>query len=558
MQDEQTFQHDDQSVTPAGIWGCDGSFKNILALSDMGNAELLTQLLKGKMCYEESQEQWRVYTEGFWQKSKGNALMEQAKNIVQLVKIEADALPDRLLIDKGNGKEEFIDNPLKSRALDFVKYSASAHGLRNMIAVAKSTPALNVKLSHFDANPYLLNVQNGTVNLRTGTLQDHNPADYLTVISPTTYDPSATCPLWLEFLRYILNDEPAMEEYFQRMMGYGITADTSEECFFFLKGLGANGKTTFLNTVKRVVGDGYAQSPDFEIFTDSKPSSLQMLAQLTTCVVVFTGEPEDQGPRLTLHTARLKKICGSDELTANPKYKDAFQFKPKFKLYMMSNYDLNVGDAMDYGFWRKLRFIKMVRQFKPGTEIKGYGERFLPEYSGILNWLVEGAKKWYADHVLHQQGHPEIDALKTPQSVWDATKEQQGLSNPLAEFIDDCLVIHDPRTRNRDTATKRSDVYKAYVQWAKASDIQHPIGNRHFYTLMERLGYECQNGGDRAYYGITLKGDVQRLLNTKKAAQYAYAQSQVWSETREALKAQTAAIRDEHLSPYDSESPPRG
>src|SRR6266446_9787178 len=141
MQDAMNV-HDEETIMPVGIWGQGyGSFTNILALSDMGNAELLIQLLKGRMCYEESQEQWRVYDDGFWQRSKGNALMEQAKNIVQLIKSEADALPDRLLIDKGNGKEGFIENPLKSKALDFVKYSASAHGLRNMIAVAKSTPA---------------------------------------------------------------------------------------------------------------------------------------------------------------------------------------------------------------------------------------------------------------------------------------------------------------------------------------------------------------------------------------------------------------------------------
>jgi len=247
-----------------------------------------------------------------------------------------------------------------------------------------------------------------------------------------------------------------------------------------------------------------------------------------------------------------------EKAAESAKYKDAFQFKPKFKLYMMSNYDLNVGDALDYGFWRKLRFIKMVRQFKPGTEIKGYGERFVPEYSGILNWLVEGARKWYADHVLHQQGHPEIDALQTPQAVWDATREQQGLCNPLAEFIDDCLVVHDPRTHERHTATKRADVYKAYVQWAKAADMQYPLGNTHFYRLMERLGFEQEHGGDRAFYGVTLKGDVLRHLHTAKAAQVIYERGQAWSERWNTLKAETAAIRDQHMPTDEDDTAPQG
>ena len=139
----------------------------------------------------------------------------------------------------------------------FCTASNSDHGLRAMLAIARSEPGIPVAPSQLDGDPWLFNVQNGTINLRTGKLQDHRREDYITKLAPVTFNASADCPVWCKFLKVVLADVE-LRAFVRRLVGYCLTGSTQEHVLPFLYGIGSNGKSTFLNVVLALLGVDYA------------------------------------------------------------------------------------------------------------------------------------------------------------------------------------------------------------------------------------------------------------------------------------------------------------
>src|SRR5205807_1701910 len=129
-------------------------------------------------------------------------------------------------------------------------------GVRNMVAMAKSD--LPIGLEELDTDPWLFNVENGTIDLRTGEIREHRREDFITKLAPVTFDPAAECPLWEQFLRTIFEGNEELIGYMRRLVGYCLTGVTEEHILPFLHGTGANGKSTFCETLLKLMGPDYA------------------------------------------------------------------------------------------------------------------------------------------------------------------------------------------------------------------------------------------------------------------------------------------------------------
>ena len=225
--------------------------------------------------------------------------------------------------------------------------------LRAMVNLAKTEPSIPVKQSMLDADPWLLNCQNGTIDLRTGKLLAHHRSNLCTKEVPIAFDSDAKCPTWIAFLGRVMADNRALVRFLQRAVGYALTGMTSEQVLFFLYGTGANGKSTFIETCRNLVGD-YAQQADFDTFMPKeKGHPRNDLARLAGARFVAAVEAA-QGRQLAENV--IKQATGCDVITARFLYHESFEYSPQYKLFLVANHK-PVIVGTDEAIWRRIRLI---------------------------------------------------------------------------------------------------------------------------------------------------------------------------------------------------------
>jgi hypothetical protein len=143
--------------------------------------------------------------------------------------------------------------------------SESAHHRNAMISMTRGETEVLADSSLFDKHPMLLNVQNGTLDLETGNLRDFDRDDFLTKRAKVSFDPFADCPKFDEFLNFIFDGDKDTIHFLLKALGYTLTGDIGEQCFFICHGLGANGKTTLIEILMKMLG------PDFATLPSSQP-----------------------------------------------------------------------------------------------------------------------------------------------------------------------------------------------------------------------------------------------------------------------------------------------
>jgi len=215
----------------------DSETRKDFATTDYGNAERLVDSYSDRFRYCGGK--WLVYDRTRWSEDRTNEITEAAKATVRDFKQHA------------RSKQEDA----------WAWRSENAARLSAMVRLASSDPALAIAPEQLDAQPHLLNLQNGTYNLDTKELQKHAPNDQLTKRAGVMYDPTAQCPRWNNFLNEVSEHDEALIGYVKRALGYSLLANTNEQCLFIAVGGGSNGKTTLLETIAGVLGD-YAINSD--------------------------------------------------------------------------------------------------------------------------------------------------------------------------------------------------------------------------------------------------------------------------------------------------------
>jgi putative DNA primase/helicase len=222
-----------------------------------------------------------------------------------------------------------------------------------MVKLAASELDFQVQPSRLDADPWLLNVANGTLDLRTGKLRSHRRSDLITRLAPVRWNPAADCPRWKAFLDEIFDEDVALIEYVQRAAGYSLTGDTSERVLLILHGEGANGKTTFLETLTAALAD-YAACTPTETLLAKRPDAIPNdVARLKGARFVTASEA---GEGVQLAEARVKELTGRDRVPARFLHREWFEFCPEFKLWLATNHK-PVIRGTDKAIWDRIRLV---------------------------------------------------------------------------------------------------------------------------------------------------------------------------------------------------------
>jgi putative DNA primase/helicase len=352
-----------------------------------------------------------------------------------------------------------------------------SHGFKsNWKQEIKGFPSIHMPLASFDADPFLLNCRNGTLDLRTGAVRPPRRDDYLTRILDIDYDPEAEAPRWESFLRRIFAGNETLIGYMRRVIGYTLTGDTSEQCLFLFYGPGANGKSVLVDVASAVLGD-FAQASPMQTFT-AKPNdngASNDLARMRGARLVTASET-NQGVRM--NEALIKKVTGQDKITARFLFSEFFDYLPQFKLWLAMNHKPIIRGTDD-GIWRRLRLIPFSVIIPEEERDKHLADKLKVELSGILAWAVGGCLDW------------QKNGMQTPPEVLNATDEYRSSQDVIGAFIEDACIIGE------DYSVKASVLYREYKKWAEGAS-EHPATQTAFGLELGSRGFgkEHTRAGD--------------------------------------------------------------
>ena len=371
----------------------------------------------------------------------------------------------------------------ESRALQrHAEWSSTETRLSAMCKLGWSQPGMSVKASLLDADPNLLGVRNGIVDLGSGTLLKPGPEILVTKRAAVDFEPNAQCPAFDRFLKDI-QPNADMQRLLQQVCGLIITGEVLEQRLFFLYGLGANGKSTHIETVAWILGD-YACRIQTETLMRHHRSPQGHDADLAVLKGRRLAYCNEVGEGQRLDPSRTKDLTGGDTISARIPYgREAMTFSPSHTLIMIGNHQPEITD-MTHGMWRRLVLIGFDQQIPESQRDPYLLNKLKQEGSGILNWMLKGL----ADYQTH--------GLALPQTVRSATDSYRDEQDLLGQWLDDCCTV---RTGAKES---KSEAYGSYQSWA-AQRGHRPLTQKRLTQQLKERGHK-QDSGKRHYLGIEL------------------------------------------------------
>lgn len=309
-----------------------------------------------------------------------------------------------------------------------------------MVELAQSEPGIAVHHTALDSAPWLLNCRNGTIDLKTGTPHPHDRAQLLTKQIDVDYDPAAPAPRWARFIERITDGDPELATYMQRAAGYTLTGDVSEQCLFFCYGNGANGKSTYVETLAALLGNFWLKAPT-EMLMQQRSGGGGVpndVARLPGARMVVAAEVSEGG---RIDEAKVKDLTGGDTLIARFMRAEFFEFRPVFKLWLYGNHKPQIRGT-DNGIWRRIRLIPFTATIPEAERDPALAEKLRVELAGILAWAVRGCLAWQAE------------GLTAPVAVKAATDTYRAEMDAIGAFLlDSCTIA--PRL-----SASAGDLYK--------------------------------------------------------------------------------------------------
>ncbi len=437
-------------------------------LTDLGNAKRIVARHGHNLRYVKTWGCWLVWDGARWRRDDTGGVVRRAKDTVTNIYGEAAGQQDEGL------RKELARHATRSE---------SEPRISAMITLAESEPGIAITPDQLDAHPWLLNCTNGALDLRTGTLRAHRREDLITKSVAAAYDVEATCPTFARFVDRIFAENGEVIGFVQKAIGYSLTGDTREQALFVNYGGGSNGKTTLLRTVTDLLDD-YARWTPTETFLMRRGQTIPNdIAALKGAR--FVASVEAEGGRRLAETL-VKQLTGGDKIAARYLYSEFFEFIPAFKLWIAVNHKPVIRETT-HALWRRIRLIPFTVEIPDHEQDKELPDKLRAEFAGILAWAVQGCLRW------------QREGLGPPATVRQATQEYRTEMDTLGAFLEARCVV-EPGAEG-----PASELYTAYVEWAKANG-EHIDSQKVFGTRLTERGFTAlKRGGARLRVGVRLR-----------------------------------------------------
>ncbi len=322
----------------------------------------------------------------------------------------------------------------------------SARTINAIVSIASADPQLALPADQWDADPFDLNTPGGVVDLRTGKLKPLAMDQYFTKVTSVRPVFGEACPTWNRFLLDVFLGDAAMIDFVQRMLGYMLTGDRSEQKIFFLQGVGANGKSTLVDFWGRLIGNYALKLPAHVLMHNPLQGHPTELAQLRGKRLAISSEIEE-GQYWA--ESRIKELTGDDTLTARFMRQDFFEFRQSQKHLVVGNHKprLRGGDA---AIARRFVLVPFLAKFSGAKRDPRMLERLQAEAPAVLAWAIQGAIKWQSE------------GLAIPSAVSQASQAYMAEHDDLANWIEECCVL------TPGAKAKASALYHSYMGFLKA------------------------------------------------------------------------------------------
>lgn len=454
--------------------------------SDVGQAIVLSREYMDRLRFSPATD-YIVFNGSFWEESQPNAqgiaqeltarqLEEAETEIQRCMKEMSENGAWAMLAAMGAKKATAAFSEVQRRSFEkyeraetYRKYAIKRRDTKYISAALKEArPMIQIEQRVLDADEFLLNLPSGTCDLRTGAVREHNAQDYIT--KQTAVDPSGDgMDVWEDALRTFFQGDTDLIRYVQEIVGLAAIGKVYIEALVIAYGEGRNGKSTFWNTIARVLGTYSGNMSADTLTVGCKRNVKPELAEAKGKRMIIAAELEEG---MRLNTSNVKQLCSTDEIYAEKKYKAPFSYVPTHTLVLYTNHLPRVG-AIDQGTWRRLIVIPFNAKIEGKADIKNYSDFLFKTAGGaVLSWIIEGAKRVIAsDYKIVQ-----------PKVVQDAIQKYKENNDWLSHFLDDCCEI-DPSYE-----AKSGEVYNTYRSYCNQMG-EYARSTTDFYTAIEAADF---------------------------------------------------------------------
>ncbi len=437
-------------------------------LDDTGNARRLNDAYGKFLRYNYIDKRWMYYKGGKWRSDDRGMVYVAVDGVLERMKGELKIWTE---YDGGSKLQDYQKHMKRTRS-----------NVAKRAMVKEFEHLVPIEPGEMDINRRLVNALNGIADLETGSLLPHDRECYMTRMLGCDVPEKPKAPeKWLKFLDDIFRGDKELIRYVQKALGYSLSGLTREQCMFFLYGTGRNGKSTFLEIVRKIMGEYAANiQPESIMMRMTAGTANPDIARLKGARLVTSVEP-NEGMRL--NEGLLKQITGDDMITARKLYGDEFEYRPEFKLWMATNHKPAIRGT-DTGIWRRIHIIPFTAIIPEEKVDKDLGDKLREEMPDILAWMMEGYRLW------------RCEGLNKPKAVQDAVKEYRNEMDVIAAFLasDYCGAGGE---------AKASALYGVYCKWAGECN-EYKMSSRKFGIEMSRY-YEKKKKSDGFYYaGVSL------------------------------------------------------
>jgi putative DNA primase/helicase len=349
------------------------------------------------------------------------------------------------------------------------KTVASARTRAAVISLAQSDPCHAASTDQWDRDLWLLNTPDGVIDLKTGIIRPHTATDYMTKICAVSPDRAMPIPQWQKFLARVTANDIKLQEYMQRMAGYGLTGVTIEHALFFLYGTGRNGKGVFLNTVAQILYDYHVTASQETFIASTSERHPTDLAMLRGARLVTVAETE-QGKRWA--ESRIKQMTGGDRITARFMRQDFFEYDPQFKLLISGQHRPGLN-AVNEAIKSRFNMVPFTVTIPEKERDKNLTKKLESEWPGILAWAIEGCLQW------------QKIGLSPPPIVVAATTEYLKGEDKYGRWIDE-------RCERVSVWTSSSELFASWKSWAEENN-EYLVSQTKFSNELKEAGFEKED-----------------------------------------------------------------